>query len=178
MVSKVDMNNIDLRNELSNVPVAAGSEAPSDKDIPDNPENVLKLDIPKSGEPITRDDKLDILTVKMDKVLDYLAYQKEKSDASEVLTAAESKILEKSHNSVVDKMQHIDLDLAACNAKIAQNIINIETNESCIASIETQMRLMKVASNECEMQLKALQGKFSQIQKDVSGNKYTVLDLG
>lgn len=89
------------------------------------------------------------------------------------MNASKFKVLENAHNTVVDKLNHIDLDLAGCMAKVTKNI---EANESSLASIETQLRLLKASDSDCKNKINDLQSKLTRVEKDVIGNNLLPLN--
>lgn len=171
VLSKVDLGNLTSDQAKDKVEVAI-----SDQQLPpksDSPKGTIK--------PATVDElavKVDSLTVKMDKVLEYLVTQKEKSDAQDQLNNAKLKLLESSHNQMIDKIGHIDLDMVSCLAKTSQNTIDIEGNVASINALETQVRMLKAADCDKEIKLKDMEKKMDKMQKVISEAKGSILDLG
>lgn len=123
-------------------------------------------------------EKVDLLTCKMDKVLEYLVTQKDSSDIREQINCSKFKLLEKSHNNVIDKLAYIDLDLGENKTKIEQNAINIESNEDSLNVVQTQLRLLKAADSEKTLLIKDMQNKMKSYDKLLRETQSNVLDLG
>lgn len=121
---------------------------------------------------------MDLLTHKMDKILEYLVIQKDRSDARDQINFSKFKLLEKSHNSVIDKLGYIDLDMEEYRTKIEQNAINIESNEDSLNAVQTQLRLLKAADNEKTLLIKDMRNKMKGYDKLLRETQSNVLDLG
>lgn len=179
-------DDVKRRNVLSKVDfgilVNAQNNDQTSAENPDPPEQLPpKSDThAKSTDFSTADltEKVDSLTMKMDKVLEYLVTQKERTDASDRLNNAKLKLLESSHIQMIDKFGHINLNLASCFAKTSQNAISIEGNVASIKAFETQVRLLKAADCDKEAKLKDMENKMNKMQKLITETKGSVLDLG
>lgn len=175
VLSKLNIDSIDGPGLPNDAVVATLSNAPCEviSNLP--PKNSISS---QQEDELTLTKKVDLLTHKMDKVLEYLVIQKDRSDARDQINSAKFKLLEKSHNSVIDKLGYIDLDVEECRTKIEQNAINIESNEDSLNAVQTQLRLLKAADSEKSLLIKDMRNKMKGYDKLLRETQSNVLDLG
>lgn len=176
VLSKVDIDNIDvqdLSNSASNTTLAKNLCDEALKSLP-----MGKTAVDDQVDEPSLTPNVDLLTCKMDKVLEYLVMQKDKSDIRDQINSSKFKLLEKSHNNVIDKLGYIDLDLEEVRSKIEQNAINIESNEDSLNAVQTQLRLLKASDSEKDSLIKDMQSKISKYDKLLRETQGAVLDIG
>lgn len=176
VLSKLDIDNIDVPGLPTDAATTALAENLCDDALKTLPEGKGRQDDYSTEPDLNR--KVDLLTCKMDKVLEYLVMQKERSDARDQINSSKFKLLEKSHNNVIDKLGHVDLDLEECRSKIEHNAINIESNEDSLNAVQTQLRLLKASDREKSSQIKDLQNKMKSYDKALRETQGSVLDIG
>lgn len=121
-------------------------------------------DPPKSA---TLDDKVDILTTKIDKIMDYLACKDTEALNREQRNLKKFKKIEKAHNEVLDVVQKNSSDISSVQSKIAQNSISIECNEETIASVNTRLKIQQTATDDMEERMKGMAKAIQGLQQDL-----------
>lgn len=184
--SRLKRINLDeLVNQMESRPTVAGANAAtgtsetvqheqasagddSGKDIP--PETSLT----EEETPIT----LKILSGKIDKILNYLATNKDELSSINNRHEARFKFLESAHNDVVDKLGQTSVDIAKNATEIARNVTNIESNEACISTIKAQLRICRATNEEYISKFKDMEVEMKSLKSEVAENKRETLDLG
>lgn len=178
MLPKLDMDTINVESLPADLSIKSSIDVLAEINPP--PDSQDQTDLSNIGRESVESlaDKMDNMTRKMDRVLEYLVADKSRSDTRNQINTAKFKLLEQSQNNVIDKLSHIDLNLVECAAKAAQNSINIESNEECLTSLQSQVRLLKACVNDKDEKMNDLMGQMKKIQKDINATKSSVLDLG
>lgn len=141
------------------------------------PENV-DLGNHQGKAKISLDDKVDLLSDKVDKILGYLAANKGELSAINKRNERKFKFLEDAHNDVADKIDLINADITTNAVQVARNATNIEASESAIASLETQLRICKATNEEYIGKFKDMTSEMKNLRCELTENKRAVLDLG
>lgn len=196
----VDEYGVKTRSHVKRINLEDLGENPHDPDMAENeespPENArnqsqeepathdnLELSMPsassssKTGK-ISLDDKVDMLSDKVDKILGYLVTNKGELTAINKRNEKKFKILENAHNDVADKMTKISTDITSNAVQIARNSTNIEANEAAIASLDTQLRICKATNEEYIGKFKDMDTEMKCLRAELAENRRCVLDLG
>lgn len=121
---------------------------------------------------------LESMSGKIDQILGYLVTNKNELSAINNRHEKRFKILEDAHNEVADRFDQVTYDIASNATEIARNSTNIESNEACISTLQTQLRICKAANEEYICKLKDLDLEMKNLKSEFAENKREVLDLG
>lgn len=127
---------------------------------------------------ISLDDKVDLLSDKVDKILGYLVANKSELSAINKRNDRKFKSLESAHNEVVDRLDLVSSDLTENAVQVARNATNIEASETAIASLEAQLRICKATNEEYIGKFKDMTAEMKHMRTDFAEDKRAVLDLG
>lgn len=133
---------------------------------------------PPAKAPMTLDEKVDILSTKVDQILGHLAASKNENLVRDRLIESKFKKIESAHNSLTDAVIQVEGDLNTCKTRVAHNAINIESNENSISALDTQIRICKASSEEYRLRLREVDIRMKNMQAQIDGVDRTVLDLG
>lgn len=125
---KIDLNNdafVDLINE----------DNETLPELEKSPEKRTDDELPKEGKAgVTKslDEKVDSLTEKMDRVLDYIAQNSAQLAARDKLNALKFEKVEKAFNFMVDNLSETADQVATCKQKLSQQDSNIGAHRAAI----------------------------------------------
>lgn len=120
---------------------------------------------------------LENLSDKIDQILGYLATNKNELSTINRRHDKIFQILEEAHNEVVDRFEQVSNDISSNALQIARNTTNIESNESCIETIKTQLRICKASNEEYISKFKDMTLEIKSLRTEVADSKRSVLDL-
>lgn len=129
-------------------------------------------------KPISLDDKVDRLTDRVDKLLNYLTEKDKSTRHKEAVYDQHFKKIEEAHNTLVEKVLETAAVISTCNAKTAQNSIGIECNESSITSLETQLKIQNAVCKDLDKKLKSVIKRLDNQETELGQVNKEVLDIG
>lgn len=121
---------------------------------------------------------LEVLSDKIDKILGYLASNKSELTTINNRHDSRFKILESAYNDVLDNLDQANADISKNATEIARNATNIESNEACISTLKTQLRICKATNEEYIDRFKDMDSELKSLKSEVIDNKRSILDLG
>lgn len=168
-----------LSGDTDNLKAGSSGSGPGTEDPTGNEEitdaaahhNPPHLD--KKG-PVT----LENLSDKIDQILGYLVTNKNELTTINSRHEKRFQILEDAHNEIVERFDLVTSDISTNACQIARNSTNIESNEACISTLKTQLRICKASNEECISKLRDMDLEIKSLKADLADNKSTTLDLG
>lgn len=113
-------------------------------------------DTSDSAKPVTLDDKVDRLTLKVDKIMEYLACKDNEALRRAHKNDKKFKKIESAHNELLDVVQQNVSDISSAKSRVAQNTISIECNEESIASINRELKIQRTTTDDIEDRMKEM----------------------
>lgn len=165
---------VDTDTDLLNVVPKAGGDARLDGEFVDVEQTEIIPPSKTTKTPVT----LESLSEKIDHILGYLAGNKNELSIINRRHEKRLHVLESAHNDVADRLDLVNADIDSNATKIARNSTNIESNEACISTLETQLRICKATYEEYITRLKDMDLEMKNLKSNLSENRRAIVDLG